>query len=83
LTQIETTAIYASAIGEEERNLAQRAWSSLELAIQAERHRSKNTVNQEGSRTSVMLNRLLVPLPAIVAVIHINLQCRILDLESF
>jgi len=31
--RIETTAIYASAIGEEERNLARRAWSSLELAI--------------------------------------------------
>jgi site-specific recombinase XerD len=31
--RIETTAIYASAIGEEERNLAKRAWSSLELAI--------------------------------------------------
>jgi len=31
--RIETTAIYASAIGDEERNLAQRAWSSLELAI--------------------------------------------------
>jgi integrase len=30
---IETTAIYASAIGDEERNLARRAWSSLELAI--------------------------------------------------
>jgi integrase/recombinase XerD len=31
--RIETTAIYAAAIGEEERNLARRAWSSLELAI--------------------------------------------------
>ena len=31
--RIETTAIYASAIGGEERNLARRAWSSLELAI--------------------------------------------------
>lgn len=31
--RIETTAIYASAIGDEERNLARRAWSSLELAI--------------------------------------------------
>lgn len=31
--RIETTAIYAGAIGEEERNLARRAWSSLELAI--------------------------------------------------
>lgn len=31
--RIETTAIYASAIGEEERNLARRTWSSLELAI--------------------------------------------------
>jgi integrase len=31
--RIETTAIYASAVGEEERNLARRAWSSLELAI--------------------------------------------------
>jgi len=31
--RIETTAIYASAIGEEERNLAKRSWSSLELAI--------------------------------------------------
>jgi site-specific recombinase XerD len=30
---IETMAIYASAIGDEERNLARRAWSSLELAI--------------------------------------------------
>jgi integrase/recombinase XerD len=31
--RIETTAIYASAIGDEERNLARRAWSSPELAI--------------------------------------------------
>jgi hypothetical protein len=31
--RIETTAIDASAIGDEERNLARRAWSSLELAI--------------------------------------------------
>jgi integrase len=31
--RIETTAIYASAIGDEERNLARRAWSALELAI--------------------------------------------------
>lgn len=31
--RIETTAIYASAIGDEERNLALRVWSSLELAI--------------------------------------------------
>jgi len=31
--RIETTAIYANAIGDEERNLARRAWSSLELAI--------------------------------------------------
>ena len=31
--RIETTAIYASAIGDEERNLASRAWTSLESAI--------------------------------------------------
>lgn len=31
--RIETTAIYASAIGDEERNLARKSWSSLELAI--------------------------------------------------
>jgi len=31
--RIETTAIYAGAIGDEERELARRAWSSLELAI--------------------------------------------------
>jgi integrase/recombinase XerD len=31
--RIETTAIYAGAIGDEERNLARRAWSSLELAL--------------------------------------------------
>ena len=31
--RIETTAIYASAIGDEERNLARKAWGSLELAI--------------------------------------------------
>jgi len=31
--RLETTAIYASAIGDEERNLARRTWSSLELAI--------------------------------------------------
>jgi integrase/recombinase XerD len=31
--RIETTAIYAGAIGDEERNLARRAWNSLELAI--------------------------------------------------
>jgi integrase/recombinase XerD len=31
--RLETTAIYAGAVGEEERNLARRAWGSLELAI--------------------------------------------------
>jgi len=31
--RIETTAIYAGAIGQEERNLAKRAWHSLEPAI--------------------------------------------------
>ena len=31
--RIETTAIYASAIGDEERNLARRVWSSLEPAL--------------------------------------------------
>lgn len=31
--RMETTAIYAGAVGDEERNLARRAWSSLELAI--------------------------------------------------
>lgn len=31
--RIETTAIYAGAIGEEERKLAQRAWSALEAAL--------------------------------------------------
>lgn len=31
--RIETTAIYASAVGDEERNLARRVWSSLEFAI--------------------------------------------------
>ena len=31
--RIETTAIYASAIGDEERNLSRRAWSSLEPVI--------------------------------------------------
>lgn len=36
--RIETTAIYASAIGDEERNLARRAWSSLELAIPDQTH---------------------------------------------
>ena len=38
--RIETTAIYASAIGDEERNLARKAWSSLELAL-------PNRVNSE------------------------------------
>jgi hypothetical protein len=32
--RLETTAIYASAIGDKERNLARRAWKSLEIAIQ-------------------------------------------------
>jgi integrase/recombinase XerD len=31
--KIETTAIYASAIGEEERTLARRAWRSIESVI--------------------------------------------------
>jgi integrase len=31
--RIETTAIYASAIGDEERNLARKAWRSLETVI--------------------------------------------------
>jgi integrase len=38
--RIETTAIYAAAIGDEERNLARRAWSSLELAIPERRNSS-------------------------------------------
>jgi site-specific recombinase XerD len=33
--RIETTAIYASAIGDEERNLARRSWSSIEPVIPA------------------------------------------------
>ena len=33
LDRFETTAIYSSAIGDEERNLARRAWSWLEPAI--------------------------------------------------
>lgn len=39
--RIETTAVYASAIGDEERNLARRAWSSLELAIPERRLQRK------------------------------------------
>lgn len=31
--RIETMAIYASASGDEERNLARRSWSSLEFAL--------------------------------------------------
>jgi len=31
--RLETTAIYAGALGEEERNLAHRAWGSIEAAI--------------------------------------------------
>jgi integrase len=31
--RLETTAIYASVLGEEERKLARRVWSSLEVAI--------------------------------------------------
>jgi integrase/recombinase XerD len=31
--RLETTAIYAGVVGEEERKLARRVWSSLELAI--------------------------------------------------
>jgi integrase/recombinase XerD len=31
--RIETTAIYAGALGEEERNLARRTWSSLDLTV--------------------------------------------------
>jgi integrase/recombinase XerD len=36
-SRIETTAIYASAIGDEERNLARRTWSSFELAVTTRR----------------------------------------------
>jgi integrase/recombinase XerD len=32
-SRIETTSIYAGALGEEERNLARKTWSSLEVAI--------------------------------------------------
>jgi site-specific recombinase XerD len=35
--RIETTAIYASALGREERRLAQRAWRSVELVMPLER----------------------------------------------
>lgn len=31
--RLETTAIYSGALGEEERNLARRAWESLEGTI--------------------------------------------------
>jgi integrase/recombinase XerD len=31
--RMETTAIYASVLGEEERSLARRAWNSIEAAI--------------------------------------------------
>lgn len=34
--RLETTAIYAGALGEEERNLARRAWKSLDDAMQSE-----------------------------------------------
>lgn len=39
--RIETTAIYASAIGDEERNLARRSWGSLERAIPDQTNLSK------------------------------------------
>jgi integrase/recombinase XerD len=32
--RIETTAIYAGALGEEERNLARRMWGTLETTFQ-------------------------------------------------
>jgi integrase/recombinase XerD len=35
--RLETTAIYASVLGEEERKLARRVWSSLELAVPDQR----------------------------------------------
>ena len=34
--RIETTAIYAGALGEEERKLARQAWKSIEVAISAD-----------------------------------------------
>jgi integrase len=43
--RIETTAIYAGAIGQEERNLARRAWISLETAI-PERRKLQNRTAQ-------------------------------------
>jgi len=43
LKLIETTAIYAGAIGEEERPLAKRAWRSLESVFRTMR------INQTGS----------------------------------
>lgn len=51
--RIETTAIYASAIGDEERNLARRAWSSLELAIP---DRSVALPDAEGHREITLRN---------------------------
>lgn len=36
--RIETAAIYAGAIGDEERNLARRAWSTLELTLPGRLH---------------------------------------------
>lgn len=47
--RIETTAIYAGAIGEEERNLARRIWSSIEAAI------------PEGINSSGLLENVLSP----------------------
>jgi integrase/recombinase XerD len=36
--RIETTAIYASAIGEEERNLARRSWKGVEAVLPTDKH---------------------------------------------
>jgi integrase/recombinase XerD len=44
--RIETTAIYASAIGDEERNLAKRAWGSLAAVIGDRRHQSQPSVRE-------------------------------------
>lgn len=51
--RIETTAIYAGAIGEEERNLARRAWKSLEGLIVPE----KPVSDPLGAQDAVMRSR--------------------------
>jgi len=51
--RIETTAIYASALGKEERALARRTWKSLELDRVIGQYTNKESINESALRNDL------------------------------